>query len=602
MEVKRRAKIIATIGPACDQKEQIEKLIDAGMNVARLNFSHGSHESHQKVIDTIHEIRQRRECSVAIMVDLKGPEVRTGDLETDLDLKEGDRLLLNSTFAHTKEYTEIPVLGLEALGRVAKGATVLFDDGAITSIVIEVGKRGLLVEILSPGILKSKKGMNFPGSDLELPLVTEKDIEDIRFAARNQVEWLAASFVHSADQIRQIKSLLHREGRHEIGVIAKIESSQGVDAIDAIIAQSDAIMVARGDLGVEIDIAKVPSIQKRLIKKCLRAAKPSIVATQMLETMTTNSKPTRAEVSDVFNAISDGTSCVMLSGETAVGKAPQLVIRTMSEIIIEAEKDFDTIRHFEIHANDRIDVSHSVAVAAVKTAMSSDAKAIFTFSYTGQTAIRLARFKPRCALICVTPNLWAFYKLGLIWGTSGIIEKGKDITEGFKQASCVALLAGLVDYGDLVCLTAGYPYGIAGTTNMLMIENIGTVLVRGKGCCHCEGVVSGKVSIILEQKDIEEAEIDGRIVVLKECLEEMLKYLNGALAIILQNRYDDIDSVQRMKTAADTLDIPYIHDASGACEVLSDGQFTRIDACRGVVFSDLALSKEEMIEMARKRS
>lgn len=372
-----RTKIVCTIGPAVSSYEKMLQLIDAGMNVARLNFSHGTHEEHLVNINNLKKARAEKGVPLAIMLDTHGPKMRVGKLSSDpLSLKAGDRLNIPK---------DIQVEPPEIFDILSVGTKVLFDDGYITSQVVEKGSHGVIVEILNPGILKSGKGVNIPGAQIPLPALTEGDLQDLKFGCKHDVDFIAASFIRSAHHVLTIKELLAMEGKSGILVIAKIESTQGVENFDSIVQVADGIMVARGDLGVEVDLALVPKLQKMMIRKALQACKPVITATQMLESMIENPRPTRAEVSDVANAIYDSTSCVMLSGETAVGKYAVETVRRMKSIVFEAEGDFNYHRFFESHSQrDYHDVSSAVSLAAVKTAYSAHSKTIFALSTTGQ--------------------------------------------------------------------------------------------------------------------------------------------------------------------------------------------------------------------------
>jgi pyruvate kinase len=468
-----RTKIVCTIGPAVSSYEKILELIDAGMNVARLNFSHGTHEEHLQVIRHLKKARLETKKPLAIMLDTHGPKVRVGKLPNgSLVLKPNQRIRLVGE--EQGNVDEIPVDPIEILDALSVGMKVLFDDGYIVSEVVEKTASETVVEIQNSGVLKSGKGVNVPGAEIPLPALTEGDIEDLKFGCKHDIDIIAASFIRSADHVLTIKELLAKEGKPEILLIAKIESTQGIENFDSIVEVADGIMVARGDLGVEVDLALVPRLQKMMIRKCYQACKPVITATQMLESMITNPRPTRAEVSDVANAIYDSTSAVMLSGETAVGKYPIETVRQMRSIVQEAESDFDYYGFFEQHfQRDCHNVSSAVSGAAVKTAYNTDAKAIFAFTATGQTARHVSRLRPCMPVIAVTPEEKIYHQLALNWGVFPVHSAGcQNAKEAFAAASSYASNRHFVSCGDVVVVTSGTPFGKKGTTNMMVVEKV----------------------------------------------------------------------------------------------------------------------------------
>src|SRR5579872_1039027 len=401
--MRTRTKIVCTIGPSVSSYEKMVELIHAGMSVARLNFSHGTHEEHLKSIQNLKKARKELGTPLAIMLDTHGPKVRVGKLPGgSISLSPKQRLKLVAKESGGPD--EIPVHPVEVIDAISPGMKILFDDGYIISQAIEKEDGWVLIEIQNPGVLKSGKGVNIPGAQIPLPALTEGDIEDLKFGCKHDIDLVAASFIRSARHVLAIKELLAKEGKPEILVVSKIESTQGIDHFDSIMQVSDGIMVARGDLGVEVDLALVPKLQKMMIRKCYQSGKPVITATQMLESMITNPRPTRAEVSDVANAIYDSTSCVMLSGETAVGKYPIETVERMKSIAQVAESDFHYHAFFELNSQrDYHDVSSAVSLAAVKTAYSANAKCIFAFTSSGQTARLVSRLRPPMPIIAVTP-------------------------------------------------------------------------------------------------------------------------------------------------------------------------------------------------------
>ncbi|MDE3045240.1 MAG: pyruvate kinase [Verrucomicrobiota bacterium] len=577
-----RTKIVCTIGPAVSSFDKIVALIEAGMNVARLNLSHGTREEHLHRIENLKKAREKMGRPVAIMLDTQGPEMRLGKVKGDaLHLHAGQRIRLG------KEGDGIDAISIhpaEVIDALTVGLKVLFDDGYIIAQVVEKESNSAVLEIENNGILKSGKKMNIPGANLPLPAMTAKDVEDLKFGCEQNVEFIAASFIRSAHHVLSIKELLAKEGNPEILVIAKIESTQGVENLDQIIQVSDGIMIARGDLGVELDLALVPKLQKLMIRKCYQACKPSITATQMLESMIANPRPTRAEASDVANAIYDCTSCIMLSGETAVGKYPIEAVQRMRSIAREAESDCNYRAFFEYHTQrDYHDISSAVAMASVKTAYSANAKAIFAFTTSGATARLVSRLRPEMPIIAVTPDLSTYHQLALNWGVIPIFLDGcTNAKEAFAAASSYALAEGLISFGDVVVVTAGVPFGKKGSTNMMSVENIGEVLVRGhKGYGP---KVAAKVSIVLSPEGRDPADYKGRLVIIPHCDNTFLPILQEAAGVVLQNSLGDSASEQYAAHVAKSVGISVMSRADGAMNVLRENEEVTLDPQRGLIY------------------
>lgn len=466
-----RTKIICTMGPAVNRYETICELIDAGMNVARLNFSHGTQEEHLEVINDLKRARDAKKVPLAIMLDNKGPEIRIGEIKEGSLALEAKQTLLLVKEVILGDAGKVQVHPEIALDSMKEGMTILFDDGYIISKAIKVSKEGVLVEIQNAGVLKSQKKVNIPGAHIDLPAMTQQDKDDIIFGCAQDIDLIAASFIRSAEHVMEIKKLLAAQGKPEILVIAKIESSLGVQNFDAILQVADGIMVARGDLGVELPLPEVPHLQKMMIRKCLHASKPVVTATQMLESMIKNPRPTRAEVSDVANAIYDSTSAVMLSGETAVGEYPIEAVKMMKSIIQQSEKNFHYRSFFERGARtDYSDVPSSVALGAVKTAYSIGAKAIFTFTNGGFTARLLSRFRPEMPVLALSSHRKIYHQLAFDWGLIPVDpEEATNVQEAFAKTLHFAMERNLIQDKDLVILTAGSPFGVSGTTNMMIV-------------------------------------------------------------------------------------------------------------------------------------
>lgn len=577
-----RTKIICTIGPSVASFEKILALIQAGMNVARLNFSHGTHEEHKKTIELLKKAREKTEKPLAIMLDTKGPEIRVGKIPSEtLSLKAGDRLKL---VAKAEKEGELTVHPFEAFNQVSVGMKVLFDDGYIASEIVSKDLHVLEVEIQNSGILKSNKGINVPGGSIDLPAMTEQDMLDLKFGCEQDVDYVAASFIRSSHHVLSIKEFLAKEGKSDILVIAKIENAQGVENFDSIVQVADGIMIARGDLGVEVDLAQVPKLQKMMIRRCYLACKPVVTATQMLESMISNPRPTRAEVSDVANAIYDGTSAVMLSGETAMGKYPIETVQRMSSIIKEAEGDFQYRVFFEEHSKkDYHDISSATARAAVQTAYSANGKAIFAFTSSGATARLLSRLRPEMPILTLTTRKKNYHQLAFNWGIISVFsERCQNAKEAFAIVSEYALHEKIIEFGDVVVATAGVPFGKKGSTNMMMVESIGEILVRGhKGF---GSKVSGKVSIVLSSESCDPEQLSGRLVVISHCDQTFLPLLKKAAGVILQNYMGDTASEKYAELIAKTFHISVMTRSDGAMLVLREEEEVTLDPKRGIIY------------------
>lgn len=585
-----RTKIICTIGPACNSFEMILELCKAGMDVARLNFSHGTHEDHLRLINDLKKARQQLGVPLAIMLDTKGPEIRVGKVpDGKIILEAGQRVRLCSQEDSCRQPASIPIIPSSVLNLLPIGARVLFDDGYISSHVVEADQKSVTVQIDNFGALSSGKGVNVPNVDLKLPAVTEKDIEDIRFGCEQDVDLIAASFVRSPDHVIVIKNLLSEFKKPEIQVIAKIENSEGVKNFDSIVQVADGIMIARGDLGVEVPLSEVPRLQKMMIQKSYLAGKPSVTATQMLESMIHNPRPTRAEVSDVANAIYDSTSAVTLSGETAVGKYPLETVRIMKSIATETESDFnyrnfaDNYRHVTFH-----DVPSAVTLATVKTAYSSAARAIFAFTNGGSTARLLSRLRPEMPIIAMTPSEKCFHQMAYCWGVIPFLKKsGNSISDAFSKISTFALSKDIVSYGDLVVVTAGSPFGISGTTNMMIVESIGDVLVRGDN--GYGPFVYGNVAHVLKADASLSYTVRGQLIVIATCDESYLPFIRESAGVILENLVNDEESEKYLIKIAKQLQKPVLTRADAAFRVLKEGLLVSLDPQKKLVYKGVVV-------------
>ena len=465
----RKTKIICPLGPAVDNEDMIRALIRTGMNAARFNFSHGSHEEHLNRLNLLKSVRDSMGRPVAAILDTKGPEIRIRSFETkSISLEAGDSFTLTSREVQGNG-SLVSVTYPELHKEVSVGQEILIDDGLVALKVEEINGQDIRCVVENGGALSANKSINIPGVHIHLPALTEKDVSDIRFGVENDFDFIAASFVRRAADVQAVREVLDRFGGQEVRIIAKIENQEGVDNIDEILEAADGIMVARGDLGVEIPAAKVPILQKQIIRKGLQAGKPVITATQMLDSMMRNPRPTRAEVSDVANAVFDGTSCVMLSGETAGGKYPLEALTAMVNIVEEAEQSIHYWRQFEkrrvIPASN---INDAITHTCCLTAKDLEAKAILAATNSGRTARMICRFRPACPVAALTMHEKVRRQLAICWGVIPFLTGEVTSTDRiFSLSAEVALKERLVQNGDTVVITAGVPLGKSGSTNLI---------------------------------------------------------------------------------------------------------------------------------------
>ncbi len=465
----RRTKIVCTLGPAVDSEEMIRGLIRAGMDAARFNFSHGTHDEHLKRLHMLNAVRDSIRQPVATILDTKGPEIRIRTFaDQSVTLAAGDAFTLTTADA-AGDKSRVSVTYKDLHKEVEPGQEILIDDGLVAIRVERIEGREIHCRVENGGALSNHKSINIPGANIHLPAITEKDVEDIRFGVENDFDFIAASFVRRASDVEEIRQVLHRFGGDSVKIIAKIENQEGVDNMEEIIKVSDGVMVARGDLGVEIPAARVPIIQKRLIHKCLLEGKPVITATQMLDSMIRNPRPTRAEVSDVANAVFDGTSCVMLSGETASGRYPLEAVEAMADIVKEAERSAPHWKQFEeFKMVSAPSVNDAITHTGCLTARDLRAKAILTATASGHTARMTARFRPACPVVALTMHEKVRRQLAICWGVTPLLTGEVTSTDRILAMACqVAVREKIVKKGDTVVITAGVPLGRAGQTNLL---------------------------------------------------------------------------------------------------------------------------------------
>ena len=471
----RKTKIICTLGPAVDSEEMIVALIKGGMNGARFNFSHGSHPEHLERLNRLKSVRDRMGGAVATILDTKGPEIRIKSFETKtVELAAGETFTLTVEDV-AGDASRVSVTYARLHEEVAPGQEILIDDGLVAMRVREIRGGDIVCEVENGGTLSANKSINIPGAHIQLPALTEKDVADIRFGVENDFDFIAASFVRRAADVEAVREVLRQCGGDNVKIIAKIENQEGIDNLDGILEAADGVMVARGDLGVEIPAAKVPALQKQMIRKGLQAGKPVITATQMLDSMMRNPRPTRAEVSDVANAVYDGTSCVMLSGETAGGKYPVEALAAMLEIVTEAEGSIDYWKRFQkqLVVNTSNNINDAITHTCCLTARDLDATAILAASSSGRTARMICRFRPACPVAALTMQEKTRRQLAICWGVIPFLTGEVNSTDRiFSLSAEVAVKEGLVQPGDTVVITAGVPLGKSGSTNLIKAQVI----------------------------------------------------------------------------------------------------------------------------------
>ncbi|AVP37285.1 pyruvate kinase [Staphylococcus felis] len=532
----KRTKIVCTIGPASESEEMLEKLMRAGMNVARLNFSHGSHEEHAARITSIRKVAKKLNLNIGILLDTKGPEIRTHDMKDGIiTLEKGSDVIVSmSQVEGTPE--KFSVTYPELINDIHVGSFILLDDGLIELKVKEIHENSgeILCEVLNTGELKNKKGVNLPGVKVNLPGITEKDAEDIRFGIEQDVDFIAASFVRRASDVLEIRKILEDVNNQNISIIPKIENQEGIDNIDDILEVSDGLMVARGDMGVEIPPETVPIVQKDLIRKCNKLGKPVITATQMLDSMQRNPRATRAEASDVANAIYDGTDAVMLSGETAAGAYPEEAVKAMNSIACAAEQAQD----YKKLLSDRtklVETSlvNAIGVSVAHTALNLNVKAILASTESGNTARTISKYRPKSDVIAVTPFETTARQCSLVWGVYPVVREGNYTTdELLNNAVATAIETERVQNGDLIIITAGVPTGESGTTNLMKLHLIGEDIASGQGIGRSS--VCGRTVVAETAQDLEGKDLRNAIIITPSVDNEIVPFLDQAAGLVTE--------------------------------------------------------------------
>lgn len=578
----RKTKIICTLGPATEDDSVLRELMKEGMNVARFNFSHGDYAQHERNLNRVKRLREELGLPIAALLDTKGPEIRVKDFKDGkVELQNGQQFTLTTREVEGDE-TQVSITYQDLVKDVAAGNRILIDDGLISMRVNAVTETDIICTVENGGPVSNHKGVNVPNVHLSMPYVSKKDEEDIIFGIEQGFDFIAASFVRTADDILEIRDILSSHNCNFINIIAKIENMQGVENIDEIIRVSDGVMIARGDMGVEIPFEDVPAIQKMIIKKVYNAEKIVITATQMLDSMMKNPRPTRAEATDVANAIYDGTSAIMLSGETAAGLYPVEALKTMVRITERTEADIDLVKRFNNRESlVNPDITNAIAHATCTTAMDLNATAIVTVTKSGTTARMISKYRPSCPIIGCTPyeNVWR--QLNLSWGVLPLMVEMQNNTDDlFEHAISNAEEKGYVKQGEITVITAGVPLGVSGTTNLIKVHVVGHILVKGRGVNKRKATAS--LCVGKDEVEIIENFKEGDIVVIPETSNDIIDELRQASGIIAEaeghNTHAGIVGL--------SLDIPVILGAVNATDILKSGAVVTMDAEKGIVSSN----------------
>ena len=580
----KKTKIVSTLGPASNTVEIISELIEAGANVFRFNFSHGDHSEQLARMNLVRDAVKITGKSVGILLDTKGAEIRTTVQGTEngkiaFAINDIVRISMDDELLGSKEKIAVTYPGLYDDAHV--GGHILFDDGLIDMEIIEKdnANRELVTKVLNAGVLGSRKGVNAPGISISLPGITEKDAADIRFGLENDIDFIAASFVRKAQDVLEIREILEEMDMNHVQIISKIESQEGIDNIEEIIKVSDGIMVARGDLGVEIPAEIVPMVQKDIIKKCNAAGKAVITATQMLESMQQNPRPTRAEASDVANAIFDGTDATMLSGESANGAYPVESVATMARIDSEAEKSMLKLGTYQINQFNKSDVTETIGLAVARAAKDLGVKCIVAATESGYTAKMISKYRPDANILAVTFDERTKRSLSLNWGVHPTVaEKPSTTDEMFDLASKKAVELGFASEGDLILITAGVPVGERGTTNVMKIQLIGSRLLEAQGVGG-RAVVGNAVVATTAEEAIEKAH-EGMILVVPTTDKDYMPAIEKAAAVIVE----DGGLTSHAAVVGIAKDLPVIVGAKDATTIIQHGEVLTADSRRGIVY------------------
>ena len=581
----KKTKIVSTLGPASNDVETITKLAEAGANVFRFNFSHGDHEEHRARMNMVREVEKKTGKLLGIALDTKGAEIRTTEQEGGkFTINTGDtiRISMDDTKKGNKDMIHVTYDGLYDDTHV--GGHVLIDDGLVDLLIKDKddAKRELVCEAQNTGLIGSKKGVNAPGVEIRLPGITEKDTNDIKFGLKEGINFIFASFVRKAQDVLDIRQLLEEAHCEYVKIFPKIESQEGIDNIDEILKVSDGLMVARGDMGVEIPFINVPFVQKELIKRCNALGKPVITATQMLDSMQENPRPTRAEVSDVANAVLDGTDATMLSGESANGLYPVKAVKAMAEIDERTEKQMlkrNTLALQRFEAYKGSNVTEAIGESVVRTAQELGVKTIITATNSGYTARMISKYRPNADIIAMTFDEKIQHSLGIVWGVQPVLtEKPKSTDDMFEMAAKVAKEKGYVKDGDLVIIVAGTPLGDSGTTNLMKLQIIGNKLVQGLGVGN--GSVIGKAVVANSAEEANSKVKEGDILVAKTTDPDYNPAIKKASGLVVEAS----GLTSHAAVIGLSLGIPVVVGATDATDKISDGSTITVDARRGAIY------------------
>ena len=579
----RKTKIICTLGPSSCDEVTLRKMMLLGMNVCRFNFSHGSHEEHLERLRLVRQLRAELRLPIATLLDTKGPEIRLRDFEGgSIQLRGGAPFTLTTRqVMGTEEQASITYQGLP--GDVVPGGRILIDDGLVELRVETVTDTDIACTVVNGGKVSNHKGINVPGVSLSMPYLSDTDKEDLLFGIREGFDFVAASFVRTAQDVLAIRGFLGENGGRHMKIIAKIENAEGVRNLDEILAVSGGIMVARGDLGVEVDMQEIPILQKQMIQKAYSAGKVVITATQMLESMSSHPRPTRAEVNDVANAIYDGTSAIMLSGETAAGKYPLEALNTMATVAARTEKDINYRKRFRaVDAGPASsNITDAISHATCTTALDIGAAAIIPISKSGRTARMVSKYRCSIPIIACTTDEVSYRQLALSWGVIPVMCPEQKDTDALFSAAVQAALeqSHILKDGDLVVLTAGLPLGVSGTTNLLKVQTVGSTFLRGKGLNDLS--VSGTVSVGRTSPEVQANFTYGDILVCREADLSLLKQIFSASAVVTEESTPESDHL--LDSIAGQLNVPILVGVRDCTRLLRTGETVELDAAKGII-------------------
>ncbi|WP_277118885.1 pyruvate kinase [Anaerotignum faecicola] len=585
----RKTKIVCTLGPATNDVEIMKQLIQNGMDAARINFSHGTYETHAETIAKLKQAREELNAPIPLILDTKGPEIRVKTFKEDKVRLEEDATFTLTTRDVEGDVNIVSVTYADLPKDVHRGSRILIDDGLIELKVEDITETDVVCKVINGGVVKSRKGVNLPGVEVNLPSLMEKDIEDLKFGVENGFDIVAASFIRSAEDVLKIRRVLEENGGGQMHIISKIENQQGVENIDKILEASDGIMVARGDLGVEIPPEEVPLVQKILIAKANRIGKPVITATQMLESMVHSPRPTRAEANDVANAIFDGSDAIMLSGETAAGAYPLEAVATMARIALKAESAVDYAAKLANTTEPaRVNITNAISMAACATAAELKTAAITTVTKSGFTARMISRYRPACPLIASTSDETVWRQMNLIWGCKPMLYTGELPRGGvFDTALEIAVKSGLLKNGDTVVSALGMPLGFSGATNTLRVDIVGDVLCKGKGVGTKRA--TGTARVITARDGVERTFHQGDILVTTATDSSFMPYIRKAAAIVVGPLDQNVNS--HAEVAGMALDIPVIVCNAKVVDFIPAHSLITVDAEKGFVYK--GIPKEE---------